>query len=47
IIDKSQRTNVPLVYAAGDITGGLNQWVTACAEGAIAATYAYREIQSY
>lgn len=47
ITDKSQRTNVPLVYAAGDITGGLNQWVTACAEGAIAATYAYREIQSY
>lgn len=37
IIDKNQRTNVEGVYAAGDITGGLRQVVTACAEGAIAA----------
>ncbi|MGD9627127.1 MAG: thioredoxin-disulfide reductase [Methanobacteriales archaeon] len=43
ITDKQQRTNIERVYAAGDITGGLNQWVTACAEGAIAATTAYKD----
>ena len=37
IVDKQQRTNIQGVYAAGDITGGLRQVVTACAEGAIAA----------
>jgi len=37
IVDKQQRTNIKGVYAAGDITGGLRQVVTACAEGAIAA----------
>ena len=45
ITDKYQRTNIRGVYAAGDITGGLNQWVTACAEGAIAATTAYKDTQ--
>jgi thioredoxin reductase (NADPH) len=37
VTDKRMRTNVKRVYAAGDITGGLRQIVTACAEGAIAA----------
>jgi thioredoxin reductase (NADPH) len=37
VTDEQQRTNVKGVYAAGDITGGLRQVVTACAEGAIAA----------
>lgn len=37
IVDRQQRTNLKGVYAAGDITGGLRQIVTACAEGAIAA----------
>jgi len=37
LVDKQQRTNVKGVYAAGDITGGLRQIVTACAEGALAA----------
>ena len=37
ITDKQQRTNVKGVYAAGDITGGLRQVVTACAKGAVAA----------
>ncbi|BDH79587.1 MAG TPA: thioredoxin-disulfide reductase [Methanothermobacter sp.] len=45
ITDKQQRTSVEGVYAAGDITGGLNQWITACAEGAIAATSAQRDTQ--
>jgi thioredoxin reductase (NADPH) len=37
ITDRQQRTNIKGVYAAGDITGGLRQVVTACAEGAVAA----------
>lgn len=37
IVDKQQRANIKGVYAAGDITGGLRQIITACAEGAIAA----------
>lgn len=37
ITDKQQRTNVKGVYAAGDISGGLRQIITACAEGAIAS----------
>jgi thioredoxin reductase (NADPH) len=36
-VDKQMRTSVKGVYAAGDITGGLRQVVTAAAEGAIAA----------
>jgi len=36
-VDNVQRTSVQGVYAAGDITGGLRQVVTACAKGAIAA----------
>lgn len=37
IVDKKQRTNIKGIFAAGDITGGLRQVVTACAEGAVAA----------
>ena len=37
LVDNGQRTNVRGVYAAGDITGGLRQVVTACAKGAVAA----------
>jgi thioredoxin reductase (NADPH) len=37
IVDRQQRTNIKGIYAAGDITGGLRQVITACAEGAIAA----------
>jgi thioredoxin reductase (NADPH) len=36
-VDNQMRTNVKGVYAAGDITGGLRQVVTAAAEGAVAA----------
>ncbi len=38
IVDDGMRTSVKRVYAAGDITGGLRQVITACAKGAIAAT---------
>ena len=41
ITDKSQATNLDGVFAAGDITGGVKQWVVACGEGAVAAMSAY------
>jgi thioredoxin reductase (NADPH) len=41
ITDKSQATNVGGIYSAGDITGGVKQWVVACGEGAVAAISAY------
>lgn len=37
VVDRQQRTRVEGVYAAGDVTGGIRQIITACAEGAIAA----------
>jgi thioredoxin reductase (NADPH) len=37
VVDSEQRTSVRGIYAAGDITGGLRQVITACAKGAIAA----------
>ncbi len=37
VVDRQQRTNIKGVYAAGDITGGVRQIITACAEGAVAA----------
>ncbi|ATZ61010.2 MAG: thioredoxin-disulfide reductase [Methanosarcinales archaeon Met12] len=46
ITDKNQRTNVPRVYAAGDVTGGAKQIVMACAEGATAALSAYMDLKS-
>jgi thioredoxin reductase (NADPH) len=36
-VDHSQRTNVKGIYAAGDVTGGVKQIITACAQGAVAA----------
>lgn len=44
-IDKKQKTSCKGVFAAGDVTNNpLKQIVTACAEGAIAATSAYEEL---
>jgi thioredoxin reductase (NADPH) len=43
-IDKAHRTNVKGVYAAGDITGGLKQIVTAVGQGAVAAMTAFEDI---
>ena len=36
-VDSGHRTNVPGIYAAGDITGGIKQIVTAVSQGAVAA----------
>ncbi|MBQ6813352.1 MAG: FAD-dependent oxidoreductase [Methanobrevibacter sp.] len=44
ITDKSQSTSVEHIYAAGDITGGVKQWVVACGEGAVAAMSAYNDL---
>ena len=42
ITDKNQSTTVDGVYSAGDITGGVKQWIVACGEGAVAAISAYK-----
>ena len=43
-IDRYGRTNIPRVYCAGDITGGVRQIVTAVGEGASAASSAFEDI---
>jgi thioredoxin reductase (NADPH) len=45
VADRDQQTNIPGVYTAGDITGGVNQLVVACGEGAVAAVNAYNYIK--
>ena len=41
ITDKEYKTNIDGVFAAGDVTGGVNQLVVSCGEGAAAAVNAY------
>lgn len=43
-VDEKFRTSMPLVYAAGDITGGVKQIVTAVSQGASAALTAFEDI---
>ncbi|BCS88258.1 FAD-dependent oxidoreductase [Pseudodesulfovibrio sediminis] len=43
-VGPDMRTNVPRVYAAGDLVGGLQQIVTAIGEGSIAAMSAFEDI---
>ena len=44
--DKTQRTNIKGIFAAGDVTNNnLKQIITAAAEGAISATQIYKEIK--
>jgi thioredoxin reductase (NADPH) len=45
VTDQDQKTNIDGVYAAGDITGGVNQLVVACGEGAAAAVNAYMYVK--
>ena len=48
ITDAAQRTNIPMVYAAGDITTGSNmfeQGVCAASEGAIAADSIFKDLR--
>lgn len=44
IVDDMGRTNMERVFAAGDVTGGVRQIITACAEGAKAALAAMKAI---
>lgn len=44
--DRKMRTNQRMVYAAGDVTGGLRQVITACAGGAVAAMSAYEDVRT-
>ncbi len=43
-VDSRHRTNVPGIYAAGDITGGIKQIVTAVSQGAVAAMTIFEDI---
>jgi len=45
-VDGHMRTSMPLVYAAGDITGGVKQIVTAVSQGAVAALAVFEDISS-
>jgi thioredoxin reductase (NADPH) len=42
----TMRTSVPLIYAAGDITGGMKQIVVAVAQGSMAAMTAFEDLQT-
>jgi thioredoxin reductase (NADPH) len=44
LIDRDGRTNIPRIYAAGDITGGVRQIVTAVGHGATAAVSAFEDL---
>lgn len=43
-VDMNMRTNVPRVYAAGDITGKAGQIIIAAGQGAVAALSAYEDL---
>jgi thioredoxin reductase (NADPH) len=45
-VDKVHRTNVKGIYAAGDITGGFKQIVTAVGQGSLAAATIFEDIAS-
>jgi thioredoxin reductase (NADPH) len=45
-VDAKMRTSMPLVYAAGDITGGIKQIVTAVSQGATAALAVFEDISN-
>ena len=43
-VDRACRTNIPRIYAAGDVTGGVRQIVTAVGEGATATLSAFEDL---
>lgn len=45
-VDKGQRTNIKGIYAAGDITGGVKQIVTAVSQGAVAAMSIFEDLSN-
>ena len=44
LTDRFQRTNIPNIYAVGEITGGVKQIIVACGEGAVAALAAFEDL---
>ncbi len=47
IKQENSRTNIPGIYAAGDVVGGFNQIVTASGHGAEAALTIFRDLLNY
>lgn len=50
VVDKLMHTNVPGLFGAGDVTDGsgdLKQTITAAAQGAVAATSAYKYVMTH
>ncbi|MEM2839371.1 MAG: thioredoxin-disulfide reductase [Thermoplasmata archaeon] len=47
VVDREQRTNIPRVYAAGDVTGGIRQIVTAVGAGSVAALTAFADLAKW
>jgi thioredoxin reductase (NADPH) len=45
-VDARQKTSVPFVYAAGDVTGGVKQIVVAVGQGSVAALTAFEDLTS-
>lgn len=45
-VDNRMRTSMPFAYAAGDITGGVKQIVTAVSQAAVSALTAFEDIAS-
>ena len=43
-VDRQGRTSIERLYAAGDITGGVQQIVTAVSEGATAAMAVFEDL---
>jgi thioredoxin reductase (NADPH) len=44
--DSTQRTSMHMVYAAGDVTGGIKQIATAVGQGSVAAISAFEDLAS-
>jgi thioredoxin reductase (NADPH) len=45
MVDSRQQTNLPMVYAAGDVLEGLDQIASACGQAAIAATAIHNHLR--
>jgi thioredoxin reductase (NADPH) len=45
VVDDHQRTSMPLVMAAGDLTGGIKQIATAIGQGAVAALTTFHDLE--
>jgi len=43
-VDDKMRTSLPMVYAAGDVTGGVKQIVVAVSQGSVAALTVFEDM---